>query len=159
MFCGAAIVSAPLVLLKPVQKDCFCLGFFSCKLTDTELRYSTFDPKLLAAQAAIKHFRHFCEGRAFHLWTDHNPFFIAISRVSAPISPIFSLLLTAHPNGWKLFPCQKHPWRHALKLLTFTWISRFGMPETITSDRGTQFTSSLWLQLCEMLNISPGWRS
>ncbi len=34
------------------------------------------------------------------------------------------------------------------------WISRFGVPETITSERGLQFTSSLWLQLCEMLNIS-----
>ncbi len=38
------------------------------------------------------------------------------------------------------------------KALTFTWISRFGVPETITSDCGPQFTSNLWLQLCEMLN-------
>jgi hypothetical protein len=38
------------------------LGFFSRKLTDTESRYSTFDRELLAAQAAIKHFRHFCKG-------------------------------------------------------------------------------------------------
>ncbi len=28
------------------------------------------------------------------------------------------------------------------------------MPETIISDRGPQFTSNLWFQLCEMLNIS-----
>jgi hypothetical protein len=28
------------------------------------------------------------------------------------------------------------------------------VPETITSDRGPQFTSNLWFQLCEMLNIS-----
>jgi transposase InsO family protein len=28
------------------------------------------------------------------------------------------------------------------------------VPETITSIHGPQFTSSLWLQLCEMLNIS-----
>ncbi len=40
------------------------------------------------------------------------------------------------------------------KTLTFTWISRFGVPETITSDRGLQFTSNLWFQLSEMLNIS-----
>ncbi len=40
------------------------------------------------------------------------------------------------------------------KALTFTWISRFGVPETITSDRGPQFTSNLWFQLCEILNIS-----
>jgi hypothetical protein len=41
----------------------------------------------LGAHAAIKHFHHFCEGRAFQLWTDHKPLVIAISRVSAPISP------------------------------------------------------------------------
>jgi hypothetical protein len=52
-----------------------------------ELRYSTFDRELLAAHAAIKHFLHFCEGRAFQLWTDHKPLVTAISRVSAPISP------------------------------------------------------------------------
>jgi hypothetical protein len=39
------------------------------------------------------------------------------------------------------------------KAFTFTWISRF-VPETITSYRGPQFTSNLWFQLCEMLNIS-----
>jgi hypothetical protein len=63
------------------------LGFFSRKLTDTESCYSTFDHELLAAHAAIKHFGHFCEGRAFKLWTDHKPIVTAISRVSAPISP------------------------------------------------------------------------
>ncbi len=63
------------------------LGFFSRKLTDTELRYSTFDHKILAAQAAIKHFRHFCKGHLFQLWTDHKPLVTALSRVSTPISP------------------------------------------------------------------------
>jgi hypothetical protein len=40
------------------------------------------------------------------------------------------------------------------KALTFTWISCFGVPEMITSDRGQQFTSNLWFNLCEMLHIS-----
>jgi hypothetical protein len=40
------------------------------------------------------------------------------------------------------------------KALTFTWISHLGVPETITSDRGPQFTSNLWFHLCEMLSIS-----
>jgi hypothetical protein len=31
----------------------------------------------------------------------------------------------------------------------------FHLAEMITSDGGLQFTSNLWLQLCEMLNISP----
>jgi hypothetical protein len=63
------------------------LRFFSRKLADTDSRYSTFDRELLAAHTAIKHVRHFCEGRAFQLWTDHKPLATAISCVLAPISP------------------------------------------------------------------------
>ncbi len=33
------------------------------------------------------------------------------------------------------------------------WVSRFGVPATITSDRGAQFTSALWVGLCSLLNI------
>jgi len=33
------------------------------------------------------------------------------------------------------------------------WIQRFGVPETITSDRGAQFTSALWAALCKLLSI------
>ena len=38
--------------------------------------------------------------------------------------------------------------------LVHHWISRFGVPDTITSDRGPQFTSDLWVSLCSHLNIS-----
>jgi cleavage and polyadenylation specificity factor subunit 1 len=40
------------------------------------------------------------------------------------------------------------------KALTFSWISRFGVPKTITSEHGLQFASNLWSQLCLMLNIA-----
>ena len=33
------------------------------------------------------------------------------------------------------------------------WISRFGVPTRITSDRGTQFTSAIWASLCNFLGI------
>jgi hypothetical protein len=36
----------------------------------------------------------------------------------------------------------------------FHWITCFGVPATITSDRGLQFTSSLWAALCKMLSVS-----
>jgi hypothetical protein len=41
----------------------------------------------LAAQAEIKHVRHFFEGHVFQLWTDHKPLVTALSRISIPISP------------------------------------------------------------------------
>jgi hypothetical protein len=34
------------------------------------------------------------------------------------------------------------------------WIQRFGVPAIITSDRGAQFTSALWSNLCELLCIT-----
>jgi hypothetical protein len=33
------------------------------------------------------------------------------------------------------------------------WVSRFGVPATITSDRGAQFTSALWAGLYSLLNV------
>ena len=40
-----------------------------------------------------------------------------------------------------------------VKALFRHWISRFGLPEDITSDRGPQFTSSLWSELGSTLGI------
>jgi len=67
------------------------LGFFSRKLSETESRYSTFDRELLAAFSAIKHFQHFCKGRPFQLWTDHQPLVAALKRVSPPFHRVNSL--------------------------------------------------------------------
>ena len=33
------------------------------------------------------------------------------------------------------------------------WVARFGIPDEITSDRGTPFTSNLWTGLCQQLGI------
>ena len=33
------------------------------------------------------------------------------------------------------------------------WVARFGVPSIITSDRGSQFTSDLWSQVCQLLGI------
>lgn len=35
-----------------------------------------------------------------------------------------------------------------------TWVSRFGVPAVLTSDRGAQFTSSVWTGVCESLGIT-----
>ena len=57
------------------------LGFFSRKLrTPRETKYSTFDRELLAAHLAIRHFRHFLEGRHFTLYTDHDSLVPALCK-------------------------------------------------------------------------------
>ena len=39
------------------------------------------------------------------------------------------------------------------KAFMSTWISHFGFPTEITTDRGTNFCSSKWLELCEISGI------
>lgn len=54
------------------------LAFFSKMLCPAQINYSTFDKELLAIFLAIKHFRHFIEGREFFVYTDHRPIAAAI---------------------------------------------------------------------------------
>jgi hypothetical protein len=46
------------------------------------------------------------------------------------------------------FPPDRRSTLACANALTFSWISCFGIPETITSDHGPQFTSNLWFKLC-----------
>ncbi len=70
------------VLQQQVGQHWQPLGFFSEKLSKTEVNYSTFDQELLTAVSGIKHFRSWLEGRPFQLWTDHKPLIFALNRVS-----------------------------------------------------------------------------
>jgi hypothetical protein len=72
------------VLQQQVGQHWQLLGFFSKKLSKTEVNYSTFDRELLAAVSGIKHFCSQLEG--FQLWTDHKPLVFALNRVSSPTS-------------------------------------------------------------------------
>ena len=63
------------------------ISFFSRKMIPAETRYSTFDRELLAVYLAIKHFRHFREGRTFHVLTDHKPLTYALHSRSDSHSP------------------------------------------------------------------------
>ncbi|GFR61292.1 Pol polyprotein [Elysia marginata] len=60
------------------------LAFFSRKLSDSEKKYSAFYRELLASYSAIRHFRHFLEGRSFTLYTDHKPLTFALSSNNDP---------------------------------------------------------------------------
>ena len=49
------------------------ITFFLKKLTDTELRYSTFRRELYAAYSAERNLRHLLEIRCFYILTNHRP--------------------------------------------------------------------------------------
>jgi hypothetical protein len=73
-------------LQQQVGQHCRLLGFFSKKLSKTEVNYSTFDRELLAAVSGIKHLCSRLEGHPFQLWTNHKPLIFALNRVSPPTS-------------------------------------------------------------------------
>lgn len=62
------------------------LGFFSRKLSTTEVKYSAFDRELLGCRDGIRHFRHMLEGRPFTIFTDHKPLVHALSQIGEPWS-------------------------------------------------------------------------
>ena len=63
------------------------LAFFSRKFSPTQIKYSAYDPELTAIYEAIKHFRHFLEGRNFKILTDHKPLSYAFTQRSEKASP------------------------------------------------------------------------
>jgi hypothetical protein len=63
----AADTHVGVVLQQQVGHHWKPLGFFSKKLSKTELNYSTFDRELLAAVSGIKHLRSRLEGHPFQL--------------------------------------------------------------------------------------------
>lgn len=63
------------------------IAFFSKRLEPAQCKYSAFDRELLAIYEAVKHFRHFLEGRQFHITTDHKPLTSVMSQVGSNWSP------------------------------------------------------------------------
>ncbi|UYV73233.1 hypothetical protein LAZ67_10002257 [Cordylochernes scorpioides] len=63
------------------------IAFFSRKLDAAQRKYSAYDRELLAVYLAIKHFRHFLEGRQFPVYTDHKPLTYAFQQNLDKASP------------------------------------------------------------------------
>lgn len=63
------------------------VSYFSTKLSSAESRYSTFDRELLAIYTSIRHFKHYVEGRKFHILTDHKPLVYSLFSNSTRYSP------------------------------------------------------------------------
>ncbi|KRX57493.1 Retrovirus-related Pol polyprotein from transposon [Trichinella sp. T9] len=63
------------------------LAFFSRRFQPREMRYSAFGRELLAIYLAIRHFRHWLEGRQFTVLTDHKPIVQAVQRGTGSHNP------------------------------------------------------------------------
>ncbi len=80
--------------------------------------------------------------RFFHLHTD----LVGLMQYSNNINDIFTII--DHTSKWmEAISLSETSAAACEKALTFTWISHFRVPETITSDHGPQFSSNLWFQL------------
>lgn len=75
------------VLQQSVNGSLQPLGFFSKRLTETQLKYSVYDRELLAIFLAIKHFRYMVEGRVFTIHTDHKPLIYSFNKKNDQSSP------------------------------------------------------------------------
>ena len=79
----ASNVAVGAVLEQKLHGQWTPISFFSRKLQDPETRYSAFDWELLATYLAIRHIRHFVEGRPFTIFTDHKPLTFALSSANS----------------------------------------------------------------------------
>jgi hypothetical protein len=61
-----------------------------------------------------------------------------------------------HPDirATKWLISSRFVWRNMGADITGFWVSRFGVPAVLTSDKGTQFSSTVWGNLCSTLGIS-----
>ena len=74
-----------------------------------------------------------------------------------PSSQGFSYLLTMinRTNHWpEVAPLASISAESCVHACLSTWVSRFSVPAVLTSDRGAQFTFSIWSGVCLSLGIS-----
>ena len=74
-----------------------------------------------------------------------------------PSSQGYSYLLTMidRTTRWpEAVPLSSISTESCVRAFISSWVSRFGVPSTLTSDRGAQFTSSVWTGVCRVLGIS-----
>ncbi|UYV76785.1 hypothetical protein LAZ67_14002014 [Cordylochernes scorpioides] len=160
------------------------ISFFSKKLSPAETKYSAFDRELLAAFLSVKNFSYFLDGKTFMLFTDHKPLTYAFTSKSErsprqerhlnylsqfsmdiryvkgsplPHSENCTHILTAidRYSKWpEAFPISDKTAISVAKAFFRGWISRYGVPATITTDQGREFESHLFKDLTSLIGTN-----
>ncbi|BHF73832.1 hypothetical protein SprV_0401691600 [Sparganum proliferum] len=163
------------VLHQQVNNHLQPLAFFSQKLQPAQTRYSTFSRELLAIYLTIRHFRHLLEGSDFSVHTDHKPLTYALKAKSDRYSPRevhhldYISQFTAdirYVRGsdnvvadaftrWPIaVPISDTSAENIAMVFLTHWISTFGVPATLSTDRGSQFQSSLFHEFTKLLGCA-----
>jgi transposase InsO family protein len=64
-------------------------------------------------------------------------------------------IIDRHSRWFELMPLVSMDTASVCRALISGWVSRYGVPSIIYSDRGSQFISSLWSSLGRLLGFSP----
>jgi len=68
---------------------------------------------------------------------------------------LYILTMIDRTSFWpKAVPLSSISTKACVRAFISTWVSRFGVQSTLTSDRGAQFTSSVWTRVYRFLGIS-----
>ena len=84
MDASASHVGAVLQKQMPGRENWCPLGFFSKKLSPSQVKWSAFDRELWACFSCIRHFQFILEGRVFTIFTDHKLLTYALSCSTDP---------------------------------------------------------------------------
>ncbi|XP_066964234.1 uncharacterized protein [Macrobrachium rosenbergii] len=126
------------------------IAFFSKKFNPAETRYSTFDRELCVMYRAsgVGEFPQ-PECRFGHIHVD----------VVGPLPPSggsrYLLTVVDHSTRWpEATPVQEATASACAEALLSSWVSRFGVPDHITTERGPAFLSELWSALAQLLGTT-----
>ena len=81
-----------------------------------------------------------------------------VDLVSLPVSNGYNHLLTVVDRftRWPVaIPLQDISAETVADAFVHGWVSTYGVPQAVTTDRGSQFTSSIWTQLLKAWGIKP----
>ncbi|WVZ89427.1 hypothetical protein U9M48_035838 [Paspalum notatum var. saurae] len=124
------------------------IAYASCQLRKHEVNYPTHNLELLTVVYALKKWRHYLLGNTCHIYTDHKSLKYIFTQPELNMRQRRWLELIKDYDLEVHFPGKTTYWvKQYAELYISRIVSLHGVPQTITSDRGSLFVSRFWEQL------------